>query len=106
MFAENIISYHLNNHFSEQSRFGFRQCSFPCTDDSAQCCSSSPTEFCRYRAPDCLDYRDSGETRSGVYRIIPPDMHTGYDVYCDMKTDGGGWMVSFIFCNTTPLSKS
>lgn len=34
-----------------------------------------------------------GHRISGVYQIIPDGMVTGYAVYCDMDTDGGGWLV-------------
>ena len=42
---------------------------------------------------DCRDVQDLGFTQSGVY-TINPDTHDGYNVYCDMDTDGGGWLVS------------
>ncbi|XP_071127200.1 fibroleukin-like [Mytilus edulis] len=40
-------------------------------------------------AKDCLDVTRGS---SGVYRIYPQG-GTGYNVYCDMETDGGGWLV-------------
>ena len=79
------MKYHSKQKGSFYSLSGTEECSSYC------CCH--PTECCRKRRPDCLDFRDDGETKSGVYRIIPPDMHSGYEVYCDMTTDGGGWMV-------------
>ena len=33
---------------------------------------------------------------SGVYRITPVGTYRGFDVYCDMNTDDGGWLVCFI----------
>ncbi|KAJ8307936.1 hypothetical protein KUTeg_014513 [Tegillarca granosa] len=42
---------------------------------------------------DCEDWYNEGYRRNRVYKIYP-DGKTGFDVYCDMKTDGGGLTVS------------
>ena len=43
----------------------------------------------------CLDLRCRGFTQSGVYTIYPEGSELySFDVYCDQKTDGGGWTVS------------
>ena len=44
-------------------------------------------------ASDCQDWYDLGHTTSGVYHVTPCGTRFGYDVYCDMETDGGGWLV-------------
>ena len=41
---------------------------------------------------DCSDLLKSGYTQSGVYSINP-DGTGHFSVYCDMRTDGGGWTV-------------
>ena len=41
---------------------------------------------------DCSDLLKSGTTQNGVYSINP-DGRGSFNVYCDMRTDGGGWTV-------------
>ena len=48
---------------------------------------------CSY-GTDCQEYQSRGHTASGVYYVTPQCTNTGYDVYCDMTTDGGGWLVN------------
>ena len=43
---------------------------------------------------DCLEVRDMGFNTPGVYHITPMGVYRGFDVYCDMETDNGGWLVS------------
>ena len=53
-----------------------------------QCCQS-------FGPVDCQEWYELGHTKSGVYHVTPCGTHFGYDVYCDMETDGGGWLVNF-----------
>lgn len=42
---------------------------------------------------DCFDIQMMGEEKSGLYKIYPGGIKGGVDVYCDMSSDGGGWLV-------------
>jgi hypothetical protein len=41
---------------------------------------------------DCVDWKREGFTSDGVYTITSA-VATQIEVYCDMITDGGGWLV-------------
>ena len=43
---------------------------------------------------DCQEIKDLGHKDSGVYHITPLGTYSGFDVYCDMSTEDGGWLVS------------
>jgi len=42
-------------------------------------------------ARDCADILAAGQMNSGVYTVHVND--SDIEVYCDMETDGGGWLV-------------
>lgn len=48
------------------------------------------------RPRDCAHIWLNGETSSGLYSIyVGGEQSQPLQVWCDMTTDGGGWMVSF-----------
>ncbi|XP_071144384.1 microfibril-associated glycoprotein 4-like [Mytilus edulis] len=59
-----------------------------CIDKSEQI---QPTDIC-YKMWDCLAWKQNSSLTDGVYSINPDDTAI-LDVYCDMTTDGGGWVV-------------
>ncbi|XP_064614075.1 fibrinogen C domain-containing protein 1-like [Liolophura sinensis] len=43
---------------------------------------------------DCTVIQKCNHTKSGVYRVFPFGVGKGFLVYCDMMTQGGGWLLS------------
>lgn len=55
----------------------------------------SPVGQLHRRPKDCAQVLLNGETASGLYTVyIGGEESQPVQVYCDMATDGGGWMVS------------
>ena len=53
---------------------------------------------------DCQDIQSAGQNSSGVYHVTPRGTHNGFDVYCDMETEDGGWLVSNYSCISDGIS--
>uniref|UniRef100_A0A673MUB5 Fibrinogen C-terminal domain-containing protein n=1 Tax=Sinocyclocheilus rhinocerous TaxID=307959 RepID=A0A673MUB5_9TELE len=45
------------------------------------------------RPRDCSDIYASGQREDGIYSVFPTHYPEGFQVFCDMITDGGGWTV-------------
>ncbi|XP_033637809.1 ficolin-2-like [Asterias rubens] len=45
------------------------------------------------RYSSCKKLLEAGHTENGIFTIFPAGFSDGLRVYCDMETDGGGWIV-------------
>ncbi|XP_038061708.1 microfibril-associated glycoprotein 4-like [Patiria miniata] len=62
------------------------------TDENTPLYSLTDSSLSRYRS--CKMLLDAGYCSSGIYTIYPEGFgNGGLRVYCDMATDGGGWIV-------------
>ncbi|XP_071798853.1 ficolin-3-like [Asterias amurensis] len=52
----------------------------------------TPTPFW-HRYSSCKKLLEAGHTENGIFTIFPAGFSDGLRVYCDMETDGGGWIV-------------
>ena len=59
--------------------------------------TQKPTPLPTTSPNSCKTYADLGATSSGMYTINPGSAGTSYDVFCDMTTDGGGWMLTYSY---------
>ena len=52
------------------------------------------------QSENCADVLAAGNTQSDIYAIsLLPSTASRIDVYCDMDTDGGGWLVILVIMN-------
>lgn len=65
---------------------GTVSCMSLCSTHFYLCC------YCLSGPQDCLDWRNKGFHSSGAYQVCPGNGQP-FVVYCDMETDGGGWVV-------------
>ncbi|XP_071150430.1 microfibril-associated glycoprotein 4-like [Mytilus edulis] len=56
-----------------------------------QCPTGHHGTYCEQYPRDCEDFIEN-ESKSGIYQIYPSDTR-GFETYCDMETEGGGWLV-------------
>ena len=60
-------------------------------DDNLETPTLSAPDSVRFGS--CLKLYQAGSCQSGIYTIYPAGLTDGVKVYCDMETDGGGWIV-------------
>merc|ERR1739838_108798 len=74
----------------------FQYCSIHCADKPNTATKPLKQKLKEIKKPrDCYDIKfDEPTSTSGVYTVYLPDGHPGgIEVFCDMETDAGGWLV-------------
>merc|ERR1739838_624047 len=87
----------------------FQYCSIHCADKPNTATKPLKQELKALSKPrDCYDIKfDEPTSTSGVYTVYLPDGHPGgIEVFCDMKTDAGGWLFQKRFDGSVDFFRS
>ena len=55
--------------------------------------------------PNCRDVAQAGFNKGGIFSITVPGKSERFEIYCDFETNGGDWLVSFVYILTDCQNK-